>query len=881
MMVLTFNPVRVVQFPQMSSKVKSSVILLVASGIAVCGFIAPSAQPKRSTDDLAIKAQKILEKNCSKCHDRNFEFDAKSRADIVATKKIIPGDPDGSRIIIRISKDTMPPAGTTPRPSAEDLQVLKDWVKAGAVDWTESATIKPQGDTHPTAIDVSEKQILGEIIKDLNQQPEEKRQYIRYFSSANLLRNPDTVGKIKNYETGMAKLINSLSWTPDIVSLQPFGTGNAIYRLNIHDVDWTGATWNRILSFYPYGFIPKNERGAVDQIHSLSGAAVPYVRVDWFVANASIPPLYHDILDLPKTVKGLEQKLGVDVERNQREDKIVRAGLSNSGVSRNNRAVERHRSLYGYYYKSFDFASNEGRKNIFQFPLDFKEDGGEFIFSLPNGLQGYLIAKADGTRLDVAPSTIVRDRSGTFDDVNVTNGLSCMSCHANGMQLFPNEVRQNLDTMLKAEFDLERAKIWYPPTQTFRDIQIRDAQKFESAVVKTGSQFPHNGVVPVLPQDEEPIAQVAVLYNLRPVSASYAAADCGLTVDEFKKRLNKSSDLSNRGLGLLLADNGSIKRDVWEQNFGRVVDELGIGQYIVPGHGHVEKGADPRTLVRIEVRDNSNLANRIKSQVFLALNRSDDIRPVTSGGDQVITLSVNESNQQVKIAAAITGHRFEAEGDSESIDDLSAKIADDIHIALAHRVVPSTNVVGNQTKSQPSNQNQQGSLVSTIAPSSTQQLLDLALRSGTISTAISIDKGPGSTYKIGKTDTDGEEIIVRFSANQDGFGAIYDIDSTGTVALLFPNKHSGDNRLQAGKVYSGDTWGLVANGTPGRERMFMLFASSNAQLPGVNRFISNPDAGGFVSKSVGAFARQIQSGSAGGNSNATGASFVEFFTANK
>ena len=344
---------------------------------------------------------------------------------------------------------------------------------------------------------------------------------------------------------------------------------------------------------------------------------------------------------------------------------------------------------------------------------------------------------------------------------------------------------------------------------------------------------------------------------------SYAAADCGLSVDEFKKRLARSTELSNRGLGLLLAENGSIKRDVWEQNFGTAVDELGIGEYLLPEHGRAERGIDPRTLVRIESQGRSTLANRVKSQVMLALNRSDDIRPVVSGGASVVNLSTYESGQQIRLSASLAGQTLQSEGEIDNLDDLAAKLADDIHIVLARRVVPPTTSNTGTIRSD-------GAFIGSTVPNSTQRLLDLALKTGSVSAAVSIDRGPGATYKMG------EEIVVRFSANQDGFAALYDIDSAGTVSLLFPNGSAKNNHIQAGQIYSGDTWGLVANGTPGRERMFLMVAPSNAQLPGVTDFLANPSGGGYVIKSVGAFARKVQPGST--NSSSVGASLVEFFT---
>ena len=45
-------------------------------------------------------------------------------------------------------------------------------------------------------------------------------------------------------------------------------------------------------------------------------ADIPSVHVDWFVAQASLPPLYHDLLSLPLTDRELETRLEVDVIRN-------------------------------------------------------------------------------------------------------------------------------------------------------------------------------------------------------------------------------------------------------------------------------------------------------------------------------------------------------------------------------------------------------------------------------------------------------------------------------------------------------------------------------------------------------------------------------------
>ena len=179
---------------------------------------------------------------------------------------------------------------------------------------------------------------------------------------------------------------------------------------------------------------------------------VPFVRADWFTFVASQPPLYYDILGLPDNTPELERKLGIDPAAQPLALRIARAGFQQSGVSRNNRMIERHSLSTGAYWESFDFSGNKERQSFFLFPLGpqnafgdfsidfgFVHDGGEIIFNLPNGLQAYYLTDARGNRLDKGPTNIVQDPSRR--DQAVTNGISCMSCHDKGMQIKEDQVR--------------------------------------------------------------------------------------------------------------------------------------------------------------------------------------------------------------------------------------------------------------------------------------------------------------------------------------------------------------------------------------------------------------------------------------------------------
>src|SRR5262249_15929206 len=174
---------------------------------------------------------------------------------------------------------------------------------------------------------------------------------------------------------------------------------------------------DEVSKHYPYGLKldgqrDEQTRSVATEVYRLSGIDLPVLRADWLVATATRPPLYHTILDLPDTDAKLEQLLPVDPTETFLRDKLARAGFAKSGVSSQNRLIERHEAAYGAYWKSFYFKTNYGTGNLFRFPLGpaFKDNpfadqafvhaGGELIFHLPNGLQGYLLVDAKGKRID-------------------------------------------------------------------------------------------------------------------------------------------------------------------------------------------------------------------------------------------------------------------------------------------------------------------------------------------------------------------------------------------------------------------------------------------------------------------------------------------------
>ena len=287
---------------------------------------------------------------------------------------------------------------------------------------------------------------------------------------------------------------------------------------------------------------------------------VPFVYVDWFLAMASLPPLYHDILALPETERELERELGIDVARNLRSApgvRVWRAGTNNSGVSNHNRVVERHTSRYGAYWKSHDFDGSAGAKNIFTHPLSFERAGGEVIFNLPNGLQAYYISDGLGNRIDVAPTDIVSNPAAS--DPAVRNGISCIGCHTDGMKEFEDEVRATITRTANPSYDKAHALRLYVEKKVMDRLVAEDTERYREALEETGGVF----------DDIEPVSRFYEAFQ-SPLDASDAAAAIGMEKKAFLTKIDTEPGLQHLGLTGLL-NNGNVKRDVWDSNFSDLV----------------------------------------------------------------------------------------------------------------------------------------------------------------------------------------------------------------------------------------------------------------------------------------------------------------------
>jgi tetratricopeptide (TPR) repeat protein len=494
----------------------------------------PAAEPPA---ELARKAGHFFRTYCHRCHGQdganeggfNYVVDL---ARLTARRKVVPGNAGKSRLFRRLidAGDPMPPVEEKIRPGKDDIALIKTWIESGA----------PAAEAPAAREYVTLARMLELIAADLEALPPRDRRFARYFTLTHLANAGLSEEELQSYRHALCKLVNSLSWGRRVVRPRAVDAGRTIFRIDLRDYHWNEQVWETILARNPYGVLLATAAGRA--CASASHCRLPHVRADWFVAAAARPPLYHDILQLPDTERALEKMLRLDLAENIRLERVARAGFNGSGVSRNNRLIERHEAGATVYWRSYDFGGNVGRQNLFAHPLGpaaenhaFHADGGEIILTLPNGLQAYLLVDARGRRIDKGPTAIVSDPRRP--DRAVENGISCMSCHARGIIAKADQVRPHVLNNPSAfpAGVVDAVRSLYPPAEALTIVMRDDARRFQEAVALTGAPLTAT----------EPVVALALRFEAE-MDLTLAAAEAGVPARDFLGALKRVPALAGR-----------------------------------------------------------------------------------------------------------------------------------------------------------------------------------------------------------------------------------------------------------------------------------------------------------------------------------------------
>jgi len=429
----------------------------------------------------------------------------------------------------------------------------------------------------------------------------EDRPFLRFFTINHLYNNPRYPdADLRIQRAALSKAINSLSMKPRIILPQALDKEQTVFAFDLRDVDWDrNDLWTEVMKAYPYGLRYDNQpdadlRDLDREVAEVTKCDIPYVRGDWFVATATRPPLYHVLLQVPTTAGELEKSLRVDVIQNFQRDQLARGGFRASGVSAQNRLVERHEALFGSYWKSYDFKPNNAKSDLAQFPLGpvfkdhpfeklaFQHDGGELIFNLPNGLQGYMLVNGKDERIDQGPEEVVNDSLKTSGSPAIVNGQSCMACHGQGMRPFQDQIREGAGVFGEAKRKVSRL---YPERKTMDDLLRQDSERFLKALDKATGPFLRTEAEKNkdIREFSEPVGEVARIYRLGDLDLATAAYELDIAKPEdLKAAIAGSRRLRELGLAPLLQAKGVVKRQEWESIgarslYQRVALELGKG----------------------------------------------------------------------------------------------------------------------------------------------------------------------------------------------------------------------------------------------------------------------------------------------------------------
>lgn len=536
-------------------------------------------------DECAVKRSEVaavLGTACAGCHSGAGAqvYDYVDDLDrLLAEGKIVAGEPEASPLYQKIAADLMPP-GDLPKLTADEKQGLYDWI--------DQCTEEPAacGSFISTA-EMIDRMLV--TLSDLDEVAVDDQPFIRFFTLTHLY-NAGTCGEdLDLYRHALAKLLNSLSRDLDIHPLRGLPDSvdpeHTIYMIDLRDYGWEAKdtlpdVWDLLVERNP--FAVQYELKNALQLRKLTLTPVPFQMGDWFVTDAASAPLYDEIVyervfpvtaDINAMTRfELEDLLGLDVAAGiaaQVADgtgDVIRGGFLQSGVSDQNRVIERHASplIAGHsYWISHDFLDNVGLSSILAHPLDFVAAGGEVIWTLPNGLQAYLLVDGAGKRIDAADINIVHNKEQGGE--TIVNGVSCMGCHANGMRAAADEVWPYVKASVGQFSELQKQQVerLYPPSPALEDVIDADIALFVERLAVTG--------VPPLHQGIEVVQGAHNAFEDPPIDLTRAAAEFGLLPEELYASLGLVPNL-------LALKTTTIDRETMRAEFGNAVCKLLIGK---------------------------------------------------------------------------------------------------------------------------------------------------------------------------------------------------------------------------------------------------------------------------------------------------------------
>ncbi|NND48740.1 MAG: hypothetical protein HKN60_00645, partial [Rhizobiales bacterium] len=236
-------------------------------------------------------------------------IDSLPNPDLQLAAATAPAESDSSAQAAAIAEDAASEAetadgGETGETSLAETIAEQAEAEAGAIE-PEVAQVIAEAEARFLA----DEDMIRTMALDLAEVPEARQKSQRYLTFWHLKNAGDEEEALDVYRMATAKLLNSLSRKADPVIPVVVDEDKVILRFDITDLGWAPSLWDKIAEANPY--LMNYDTTMYETLMSNTGSEMPFVRADWFAFVASQPPLYHDLLGLPKTKQELEKLLGI------------------------------------------------------------------------------------------------------------------------------------------------------------------------------------------------------------------------------------------------------------------------------------------------------------------------------------------------------------------------------------------------------------------------------------------------------------------------------------------------------------------------------------------------------------------------------------------
>lgn len=513
-----------------------------------------TAPPVDDDSPLALaraQAENVLAANCGQCHGSQLAPGTESGNmnyindidQLVENNKIVPLDADGSRIIIRMKDGSMPPATAgLPRVTDADIAAVSQFINNPQF-WPDFAGSGTDCSDQLFTFD----DLYEEVSRDLQRLDAEDALTARYIA----ITNRFTAGvcadaSLDKDRQAIFKLVNALSTEPTVEVPVPINEEQTIFRIDIGDYGWDQPVdvvnadgsvsnfpdkWQAIVANNPYAVEFVGDEA--DDAKADSQELVPVMFADSMLDVAAIGNLYYALIgvNVQDTLDNfILNDLQIDVNQNLIDEEQVRAGTTKSRISRQDRLVQRDdiEIRQGVLWQSFDFEANDANQSIFEDPFGFAEGGTEAIFTLANGMLGFVIADADSNIVE--DSDILLDTSQ--NNFRAVTSISCANCHSQGLIPVEDEVRDialaNARVSGLNADEVEQLENVFPTAEEFARIVDNDSSQFYKRALQQAS-------VPL--EGGDPVSTVFFRFDQDVVLAD-AAGDLGLSPEELEDNLN-------------------------------------------------------------------------------------------------------------------------------------------------------------------------------------------------------------------------------------------------------------------------------------------------------------------------------------------------------